>query len=124
RGTLVTVGPAVDAANRTVPVIYRVSNTDGALKVDMTADVRIPKGPAVPVLLIPASAVLFGAGQSLVFVERPPGSYRRRNVATGESRGEDMVVRSGLQPGDRVVSVGAETLRGELLRGDIPTEEQ
>ncbi|MDQ2901445.1 MAG: efflux RND transporter periplasmic adaptor subunit, partial [Acidobacteriota bacterium] len=43
RGTLVTVGPAVDAANRTVPVIYRVSNTDGALKVDMTADVRIPK---------------------------------------------------------------------------------
>ena len=121
--SLVTVGPAVDAVNRTVPVIYSVSNTGAALKVDMTADVRIPTGPPTPILLIPASAVLYGAGQSLVFVEREPGSYQRRNVITGESRGSDVVVRSGLKSGDKVVSVGAETLRSELLRGDIPSEE-
>lgn len=121
--TLVTVGPMVDAANRTVPVIYRVNNSDASLKVDMTADVRIPTGSPMPVLLIPASAVLYGAGQSLVFVERQPGSYQRRNVVTGESRGTEVVVRSGLNPGEKVVSVGAETLRSELLRGDIPSEE-
>ena len=74
-------------------------------------------------MLIPASAVLYGAGQSLVFVERQPGIYQRRSVITGESRGAEIVVRSGLKPGEKVVSVGAETLRGELLRGDIPSEE-
>lgn len=123
RATLVTVGPAVDPANRTVPVVYSVRNADSALKVDMTADVRIPSGPRSPALLIPVSAVLYGAGQSLVFVEREPGSFQRRSVVTGESRGSEIVVRSGLAPGEKVVSAGAETLRGELLRGDIPSEE-
>ena len=120
---LVTVGPAVDLASRTIPLIYTVSNSDAALKVDMTADVRIPTGPPRLALLVPASAVLYGAGQSLVFIERAPGSYQRRSIVTGESRGTDLVVRSGLKPGEKVVSVGAETLRSELLRGDIPSEE-
>jgi cobalt-zinc-cadmium efflux system membrane fusion protein len=124
QATLVTVGPAVDPASRTVPVIYSVRNSDAALKVEMTADVRIPTGPQVPVLLIPASAVLYGAGQSLAFVERAPGSYERRSIVTGESRGSDVVVRSGLKPGEKVVSVGAETLRSELLRGDIPSADK
>lgn len=123
QAALVTVGPAVDAANRTIPVIYSVENADGSLKVDMTADVRIPFGPQTPVLLVPSSAVLYGAGQSLVFVERQPGVYQRRIVAAGESRGSDVVIRSGLKPSEKIVSVGAETLRSELLRGDIPSEE-
>ncbi len=124
QATLVTVGPLVDAVNRTVPVIYRVNNSDASLKVDMTAEVRIPTGAPMPVLLIPASAVLYGAGQSLVFIEQQPGSYQRRNVITGESRGTEVIVRSGLNPGEKVVSVGAETLRSELLKSDIPTQEQ
>ena len=123
QATLVTVGPAVDAANRTVPMIYRVSNPDAALKVEMTAEVRIPTGAPMPVLLIPASAVLYGPGQSLVFVERRPGSYQRRRVVAGESRGAEVVIRSGIELGEKVVAAGAETLRGELLRGDIPSEE-
>jgi cobalt-zinc-cadmium efflux system membrane fusion protein len=120
---LVTVSPAVDLTSRTISVIYTVSNADGALRVDMTANVRIPTGPLKPALLIPASAVLYGAGQSLVYVERQPGIYQRRNVVTGETRGSELVVSSGLNPGEKVVSVGAETLRSETLRGDIPTDE-
>ncbi len=123
QATLVTVGPAVDATNRTVPVLYRVNNGDASLKVDMTAEVRIPTGTPMPVLLIAASAVLYGAGQSVIFVERQPGSYQRRNVITGENRGTEVIVRSGLNPGEKVVYQGAETLRSELLRGDIPSEE-
>ena len=123
QAALVTVGPVVDLASRSVPVIYNVANRDGALKVDMTADVRVPTGPRARVLLIPASAVLYGGGQALVFVESSPGSYQRRTIAAGESRRSEIVVRSGLNPGDKVVSAGAEALRSELLRGAIPTEE-
>ncbi len=123
QASLVTVGPAVDLASRTIAVIYSVSNSDAALKVDMTANVRIPTGPSTVALLIPVSAVLYGAGQSIVFVEQKPGSFQRRDIATGESRGTDIVVRSGLKAGEKIVSVGAETLRSELLKGDIPSEE-
>ena len=123
RAALVTVGPAVDPANRTIPLIYAVNNGDGALKIDMTANIRIPTGSSATALLVPSSAVLYGAGQSMVFVELERGSYQRRSVITGESRGRDIVVLSGLKPDERVVATGAETLRSELLRGDIPSEE-
>jgi cobalt-zinc-cadmium efflux system membrane fusion protein len=124
QAALVTVGPAVDLASRTLPAIFSLANSDAALKVDMTADVRIPTGPRAPVLLIPASAVLYGAGQTLVFVERPPGFYQRRSVMAGESRGSEVVVRSGLNPGEKVVSAGAEALRSELLKSQIQVEER
>lgn len=124
QAALVTVGPAVDLASRTAAVIYRVTNSDSALKLDMTAEVRIPTGPRTPVLLVPASAVLYGAGQAMLFVERAPGSYQRRTITTGETRGPDVVVRSGLNPGEKVVSAGAEALRSELLKGTISTEER
>ena len=121
---LVTVGAAADLASRTVPIIFNVANGDGALKVDMTADVRIPSGPRALVVLIPASAVLYGGGQALVFVEQASGLYQRRSIAAGEGRGSEVVVRSGLNPGELVVSAGAEALRSELLKGQIQVEEK
>jgi cobalt-zinc-cadmium efflux system membrane fusion protein len=120
---LVTVSPTADLASRTVRVIYSVANGDGMLKVDMTTEVRIPTGPRAQALLVPASAVLYGAGQAQVFVEQSSGLFQRRTIVTGESRGLDVVVSSGLNAGEKVVSAGAEALRSELLRGTIPTEE-
>lgn len=121
-GTLVTIGSVVDPTNRTVPVTFGVDNPDGSLKIGMTAEARVATGPAAKALLVPSSAVLFEANRSIVFVESEPGVYRRREITTGERRGDNTVVNSGLNPGEKVVSVGAESLRGETLKGQIQTE--
>jgi cobalt-zinc-cadmium efflux system membrane fusion protein len=121
-GSLVTISQVLDPEHRTVKVIYAVNNADGSLKLGLAAEARIPMGSPRRVLLIPASAVLQEENQSLVFVESAPGVYRRRAITTGERRGDQIVVSSGLALGEQVVSSGAASLRSETLKGQIPTE--
>ncbi len=121
-GSLVTVGAVADSENRTVKVIYGVNNSDGSLKLGLTAEARIPMGPRVQALLIPASAVLHEESETFVFVESEPGVFRRRRVTTGEHSSEQVVVSEGLNLGEKVVSSGAAALRSETLKGQIPTE--
>ena len=122
-GSLVTVGNVVDPTNRTVPVTFAVDNPDGSLKIGMTAEARIANGPTAKALLVPASAVLFEEGQTVVYVETEANVFRRRAITTGERRGDNTVVTSGLNAGEKVVSVGAASLRGETFKGQITTGE-
>jgi cobalt-zinc-cadmium efflux system membrane fusion protein len=122
-GSLVTVGNVVDPTNRTVPVTFAVDNPDASLKIGMTAEARVATGPTTKALLVPASAVLFEEGQSVVYVESEPNVFRRRAVTTGERKEDLIVVTSGLNAGEKVVSVGAASLRSENLKGQIPTGE-
>ena len=121
-GKRVTIGEVVDPANRTLKVIFATSNPDTSLKIGMTADVRIPTAPSEKALLIPDSALLSSEGQSAVFVETAPGVFQQRAISTGERRGQSIVVRSGLNASEKVVATGTGSLRGEMLRGQIPTE--
>jgi cobalt-zinc-cadmium efflux system membrane fusion protein len=121
-GTLLTIGNVVDPTNRTVPVTFAVANSDGSLKIGMTAEAQVAVGPVAKALLVPSSAILLEANRSFVFVESEPGVYRRREITTGERRGDNAVVTSGLNAGEKVVSVGAESLRSETLKGQIQTE--
>lgn len=122
-GKLILVGNVVDPQNRTVPVTFAVENLDGSLKIGMTAEARVPTGSSSKVLLIPFSAVLFEESQSIVYIETEPNVFRRQVIVTGERNGDLIVVTSGLKAGDKVVSVGAASLRSESLKGQIPTEE-
>ncbi|MBI3399804.1 MAG: efflux RND transporter periplasmic adaptor subunit [Acidobacteria bacterium] len=121
-GALVTIGNLVDPQNRTVPATFNVDNRAGALKIEMLVEVRIPTGPQSTVLMIPASAVLAEAGASYVYVEARPGVYARKVVALGDRKDDAIVVTSGLTKGERVVTVGAGSLRGESLKTEIPAD--
>jgi membrane fusion protein, heavy metal efflux system len=121
-GQLVTIGNLVDPVNRTVTVIFSVNNTDGSLKLEMTAEARIPTEARAQALLIPASAVLYEEGKRLVFVEREPGVFQHRPITIGARQDDQITVTSGLQVGEKVVSVGAQSLRSERLKVQIPTE--
>ncbi|MBO0862162.1 MAG: efflux RND transporter periplasmic adaptor subunit [Chloracidobacterium sp.] len=121
-GQLVSIGSLVDPVNRTINVIFVVSNVDGGLKLEMTADVRIPTQTRARALLIPASAVLYEEGQRFVYIEREQGVFQRRVVTLGGRQDEYAIITSGLQGGEKVVSVGAQSLRSETLKGQIQTD--
>src|SRR5207249_12252487 len=110
--------------NRTVPVTFSVENPRAILKVEMFVEAHIPIGPPAKVLLIPASAVLSEEATYAVYVETEPGVYRRRLVQLGQRKDPMVVITSGLEKGDKVVSIGAQTLRSESLKGEIPAEEE
>lgn len=121
-GQIVAIGGAIDPANRSAMVIFSAPNPDSSLKVGMTAEARIPTEKRAQALLIPASAVLYEESQRLVFVEREPGVFERRQVTIGARQDNRIIVTSGLRVGEKVVSVGAQSLRSEMLKGQIPTE--
>jgi cobalt-zinc-cadmium efflux system membrane fusion protein len=122
-GQLVTISGVIDPANRNATAIFATDNPGGVLKIGMTAEARIPGGARIQALLIPASAALTEESQSIVFVEAQPGVYQRRRVSLGERNGDSVVVSSGLKAGEKVVSVGAASLRSETMKEQIESED-
>lgn len=77
---------------------------------------------AVNGAVLPASAVLWHAGQRWYYVESATGVYRRRRLGTAEPSGSDYVL-SSLAPGTLVVVRGAQMLLAEEQRAEIPDED-
>jgi RND family efflux transporter MFP subunit len=123
-GSLVTIGNVVDPQNRTIPMIFEVANPKSTLKLEMVVNVQIPLASApAKALVIPQSALLSGNGSSSVYVEVQPGIYRPRTVEASRRMGDMVVVLSGLSIGEKVVAVGAQSLRGESRKAEIPVDE-
>ncbi len=123
-GRLVTIGNLVDPLNRTVPVVFSVENRGTDLKIEMFVEAHIPTGPPAKELVIPSSAVLSEEGSYSVYVETEPGVFRRKAVKLGQRKDTRVVVTSGLEKGEKVVTIGAQALRSESLRGEIPVESE
>jgi RND family efflux transporter MFP subunit len=124
QGRLVNFGIAVDKENRTIPVTFAVSNPDQRLKIEMAIEARIPTGMPQKTVVIPAAGVLADQGISSVFVETQPGVFQRRVVTTGTRKDSSMAIVAGLSAGEKVVSVGAQSLNSEALKALIPVDEE
>jgi cobalt-zinc-cadmium efflux system membrane fusion protein len=88
----------------------------------MFVQVRIPTGSTAKALVIPSSAVLSTENASAVYVETQPGAFSRRTVQLGQRSGASVVVISGLNKGEKVVSVGAQALLSESRKAEIPVD--
>lgn len=106
-GRLVAVGGVVDAATRTVPVVFEFSASDVRLPIGMAVQAQVFAGEAREVVAIPASSVLDEAGVNVVFVMTGGESFERRQVRLGAREGDWVEVIDGVEPGQRVVSRGA-----------------
>ncbi|MQA89816.1 MAG: efflux RND transporter periplasmic adaptor subunit [Gemmatimonas sp.] len=121
-GQIVYVGDIVDPEKRAVPARVEIPNRDNVLKPGMFANALIRVGSAgPPVAVVPQEAVQQVEGRSVVFVPGTrPGEFRVQPVEVGDAIDEGRVlVISGLQAGDRVVTTGAFALRSELAEGEI-----
>lgn len=110
-GRLIAVGGVVDAATRTVPVIFEFANPENSLRLGMTAKARIFAGAGKESVLIPASAVQDESGTQVVYVQTGGESFERQIVQTGARDGDRVAILSGVEPGQRVVSQGAYLIR-------------
>ncbi len=94
-------------------------NRDGRLRPGMFANVDVLSSERQPVLIIPATAVIFAPYGDSVFAveEKKDGAgktstvVRQKFVRTAERRGDLIAVASGLSAGQRVVTSGAFKLR-------------
>ena len=121
-GKVTYVAGVLDKDTRTVTARIEVDNADGRLKPEMFASAAIETGASVGnVLSVPDAAVVLLQGQTTVFVKEKDG-YEARPVEAGDKHGGRTVLKSGVKPGDEVVTAGAYALKARLLKSQISDE--
>jgi RND family efflux transporter MFP subunit len=108
---LVAFGSMVDPVTRTVPVIFEFDNPGMALRAGMNLTAGIHTGRNVQGLAVPSRAIVDDGGNAVVYILREGESFERRVVTLGPRDGEHVAVTSGINEGERVVTLGAYQIR-------------
>lgn len=102
------LSPVVDAATGTVRVTLEVEGA-GKLRPGMFASVFLQTDTRTDAQVIPKTALTLDSIGDAVFVV-DGGSAKRRDVTLGVREGDHVEVLGGLEEGERVVSVGQDSL--------------
>ena len=122
-GKVTYVAGVLEKESRTIPARIEVANPDGRLKPEMFATAEISTGAAkANVLSVPDAAVVIMQGQPSVFVEGANGNFEQRAIEPGDKNGGRTVIRSGVKPGEKVVTAGAYALKARVLKSQISDE--
>lgn len=111
KGVVDNVSDSVDPQTLTLKVRVVLRNLHHRLKPQMYATIAVTNQKRAAIV-VPATAVIRDGVSSYVFVEPTDGKYERRDVRLGEAHDTSIEVVSGLNDCDRVISSGAELLRG------------
>ena len=108
-GRVARIAPNVSAASRTLIVEAEIENSSGALKPGQFATVRILQERAEAAVLIPARAVVTEAGVSRAYVIKD-GRAEQRVVQTGQTEGDLIEIKSGVNADEQVATSNLEQL--------------
>lgn len=105
-GRLLSVGRTSDTQTGYVPVVFSFDNKAGLVS-GAYADVYLLLSDRQQALSVPLSAVTEEQGLYYIYVRLDEDCYMKREVSLGQSNGERVLVRSGLQSGETVVTKAA-----------------
>jgi len=118
-GRITALDSVINEQTRNIQVQATVTNKGDKLRPGMFVQVELPVGKARDVISLPASAINYAPYGDSVFIvtemKDPKGNtyrgVRQQVVKIDGSRGDQVAVVSGLNPGDEVVSSGVFRLR-------------
>lgn len=106
KGEVNYIYPELDAQTRSLRVRLRVPNSDGRLKPNMFAYVKIYGGPKKNILKIPREALIVTGERESVILDRGHGSFQPVDVVSGMRSENEVEILSGLEQNDSVVTSG------------------
>ena len=110
-GKVISIGEVVDSQTRTIKVGMELSNKDGRLKPGMYARVRI-EDRKIHAVIVPPEAVASVDAKNFVFIKTGARSFECREIITGESADDDIIVLEGLKGGEEIVVSNVILLKG------------
>lgn len=119
-GRVTAVDSVINESTRNIQVQATLSNPGGKLRPGMFVQVDVGVGTSRPVIALPASAINYAPYGDSVYVladladpktGKQYRGVRQQFVKVEGSRGDQVAVMSGLNPGDEVVSSGVFKLR-------------
>jgi multidrug efflux system membrane fusion protein len=120
-GKIREVSPVADPSTRTYPVRVSIPAGHPGVKLGMTALVQFSSTTASPRIRVPLTALYQEKGVTSVWLVEK-GQVRMVPVQIGGAAGNDILLLSGVQAGQTVVTAGANLLKNgqkvKLLGGD------
>jgi membrane fusion protein (multidrug efflux system) len=119
-GNIASVNSKVDTASRNVQVRASFANADRRLVPGMYANVDIDDGDPSTLVTLPQSAITYNPYGNTVYLLQKNGTDDKGNpkltvlqrfVKLGDTRGDQVAVKSGVAAGDEVVTAGQMKLR-------------
>jgi membrane fusion protein, multidrug efflux system len=110
-GTLDFVDNTLDRSSSTIHARATIPNNDLLLTAGGFARVRLEVAPPAPALLVPDASVLPDQSEHIVLTVGPNDVVTPKRVLLGDLRDGLRVIRSGLDPSDRVIIDGIPTVR-------------
>jgi RND family efflux transporter MFP subunit len=110
-GTLDFTDNAVDTASGVIRLRALIPNGDGFLKPGMFGQARLAGAGTYQAMLVPDAAVATDQARRIVYVVAADGSVAPKPVQLGPLVDGLRVIRSGLQPTDRVIINGLQRVQ-------------
>jgi len=119
-GNIASINSKVDPASRNVQVRASFANADRRLVPGMYANVDIDDGEPSTLVTLPQSAITYNPYGNTVYLVQKKGTDEKGNpnlsvlqrfVKLGDTRGDQVAVKSGVVAGDEVVTAGQMKLR-------------
>lgn len=110
----------IDPATRALPVQFDIDNRTGQLLIGQTATAILYSGARQKMPTVPKEAVLTEAGRPYVFVQIGGETFARRFIEVSTRDGDLVGIRSGVKPGERVVTRGAYDVQLASAAGGVP----
>lgn len=108
--TVYAIEPGIEATSRTLQLRARAANPDNLLRPGSFANIELPLTEIEDALLVPTEAVVPVQNGKKVFVSEN-GKAKEVMIETSTRTEKDVLVTSGLQAGDTVLTTGIMTLR-------------
>jgi len=130
-GKITAINSRIDEATRNIVVRATLDNADHKLLPGMFGNVMVDSGAPVKYLTLPQTAVVYNTYGSTVYLvkknddgdgKQPPFKVQQSVVVTGDTRGDQVAVTSGVKEGEEVVSSGQVKLRngmGVSINNDV-----
>jgi len=106
QGKLSLIDNTVDTTTGTIRLKATFENTDGLLYPGLFTNVVLTLGTQHEAVVIPAQSVQIGQDNSFVYAVKPDMTVEVRNVKTGTTYNEMIVIDDGIKPGEKVVTDG------------------
>jgi len=104
KGTIDKISQVLDPQSKTMKVRVVLDNKDMLLKPDMFVRVRVYNTGGAQSLCVPASALVAQDGRTYVVAYNSPDSIEIAEVTVLKTVGEKTYIKTGLQPGQRVIT--------------------
>ena len=111
KGKIVSINSKIDAASRNVQMRASFANSDRRLVPGMYANIEVDNGEPTDQITLPQSAISYNAYGDLVYVVENGNVAKQRFIQVGETRGDQVAIKSGVKVGEQIVSAGQLKLR-------------